>query len=292
MLDPRRLLTFREVARQGSFSKAANALALTQPAVSQQVGALERELGAKLLTRGRGGTTVTPAGELLLAHAEAVAARLELADTQMEEMASDQKLSLRVGSFPSALATIVPVAVAALRRRLPELEVAIEEAPTAELEQAVTAGDLHAVLGFQDAGLPRREFPGLRRMDIAEEPFVAVLPADHRLAKRKRVTLEDLAGEAWLAPSRSGIIVRACQAAGFEPDIAIVTRDPLASAAMTAAGLAVSITPRLSERMKLPGVVHRPLQGAPRRTLYVLLPDKGAHPLADDLVRELAAAAR
>jgi len=72
----------------------------------------------------------------------------------------------------------------------------------------------------------------------------------------------------------------------------IVTRDPLASAAMTAAGLAVSITPRLSERIELPGVVHRPLRNAPRRTLYVLLPEKGAHPLAGDLVRELAAAAR
>src|SRR3954453_18957761 len=106
MLDPRRLLTFREVARQGSFSRAAEVLALTQPAVSQQVGALEKELGATLLTRGRGGTTVTPAGELLLAPAEAVAARLELADVQMEEMAAEARTSLRLGAFPSALATI------------------------------------------------------------------------------------------------------------------------------------------------------------------------------------------
>src|ERR687888_1395763 len=74
MLDPRRLLTFREVARQGSFSRAADALALSQPAVSQQVGALERQLGATLLVRGRAGTVVTPAGELLLAHADALAA--------------------------------------------------------------------------------------------------------------------------------------------------------------------------------------------------------------------------
>jgi DNA-binding transcriptional LysR family regulator len=106
------------------------------------------------------------------------------------------------------------------------------------------------------------------------------------------VALEDMARESWLAPSRSGIIVNSCRKAGFEPRIVIVTRDPLASAAMTAAGLAVSITPRLSERVKLPGVVHRPLRDAPRRTLYVLLPDKGAHPLAEALVRELAAAAR
>src|SRR5262249_29598461 len=152
---------------------------------------------------------------------------------------------------------------AALRRNQPELEVAIEEAPTAELEQAVTAGDLHAVLGFQDASLPRREFPALRRVDIGEEPFVAVLPARHRRGRRRRLALGALAGEAWMAPSRSGIIVRACRDCGFEPNIAIVTRDPLASASMCAAGLAVSITPRLSERVKLPGIVHRPLRNAP-----------------------------
>jgi DNA-binding transcriptional LysR family regulator len=292
MLDPRRLLTFREVARQGSFSKAADVLALTQPAVSQQVGALERELGATLLTRGRGGTTVTPAGELLLAHADAVAARLELADVQMDELADESRLSLRLGAFPSALATIVPVAVGALRRGQPELKVAIEEARSGELAAAVAAGELHAAVDFQDSDRPRQEFPGLRRIDIAEEPFVAVLPAGHRLAKRKRVALEDMAGEPWMAPSRGGILVRACREAGFEPDVVIVTRDPLASAAMAAAGLAVSLTPRLVERIELPGIVHRPLRNAPRRTLYVLLPEKGAHPLADDLVRELAAAAR
>src|SRR5919204_286651 len=204
MLDPRRLLTFREVARQGSFSKAAEALALTQPAVSQQVGSLERELGATLLTRGRGGAVVTPAGELLLEHAEALAARLELADSQMEEMADKSRLSLRFGSFPSALATIVPVAIEALRRAHPKLEVAIEEAPTSDLADEVAAGRLHAAVAFQDADMPRREVPGLRRVDIAEEPFVAVFPTGHRLAKRKRVALEDMADEPWMAPSAGG----------------------------------------------------------------------------------------
>ena len=115
MLDPRRLLTFREVARQGSFSRAAEALALSQPAVSQQVGALERELGTALLVRGRAGTLPTPAGELLLAHADALAGRLELADEQMGALVDTERRSLRVGAFPSALATILPGALAALR---------------------------------------------------------------------------------------------------------------------------------------------------------------------------------
>src|SRR5919108_4523671 len=96
MLDPRRLLTFREVARQRSFSRAADVLALSQPAVSQQVGALERELGTALLVRGRAGTVPTPAGELLLAHADALAARLPPPDTQMEGLVAGEGRPLRL----------------------------------------------------------------------------------------------------------------------------------------------------------------------------------------------------
>src|SRR4029453_900112 len=108
MLEPRRLLTFREVARQGSFSRAGEALALTQPAVSQQVAALERQLGLRLLERGAGGPAPPEAGALLLAHAAAVADRLAQADAQVAELAADERETLRIGAFPSALATVVP----------------------------------------------------------------------------------------------------------------------------------------------------------------------------------------
>ena len=83
MIDPRRLLTFREVARQQSFSRAAVAQSLTQPAVSQQIRALEVGLGERLIERGRGGLALTAAGELLLGHAEVLHARLHLAETQL-----------------------------------------------------------------------------------------------------------------------------------------------------------------------------------------------------------------
>src|SRR5436190_12534461 len=112
MLDPRRVLTFREVARLGSFSRAADALALTQPAVSQQVAALERRLGTRLLERGPGGVTPTAAGELLLEHADVVADRLELAGGQLDELVAGEGRRLRVGAFPSALSTRVPRALA------------------------------------------------------------------------------------------------------------------------------------------------------------------------------------
>ena len=292
MLDPRRLLTFREVARQGSFSRAAEAMALSQPAVSQQIGALERELGAPLLVRGRAGTSPTPAGELLLAHADALAARLDLADLQMDALVSAERRALRLGAFPSALATIVPAAIAALSAQEPDLDIAIEEGTVAELTDAVADGRLHAAVCFQDAAAPRREPEGLRRVDLLAEPMVALLPATHRLAGEDAIDLRDLADEPWMAPSPDGLIVTACRAAGFEPRVIIVTRDPLASCAIAAAGLAVSLTPLLLARVELQGVAMPPLRGdPPHRTLYALLPGAGAHRRAGDLLDALAAAA-
>src|SRR5512132_2185274 len=112
MIDPRRLLTFREVARQQSFSQAAVALSLTQPAVSQQIRALEVGLGERLIERGRGSFVLTAAGELLLGHAEALHARLNLAETQLGEAVGESRRQLRVGALPSALATLVPAPIA------------------------------------------------------------------------------------------------------------------------------------------------------------------------------------
>src|SRR5919107_162742 len=127
MLDPRRLLTFRAVAHEGSFSRAGDMLSLSQPAVSQQVSALEKELGAELLMRGRSGTVTTDAGALLLEHADALAARLELAGMQMEALVAETARTLRLGAFPSAIVSIVPTALAAVHAAAPELEITVEE---------------------------------------------------------------------------------------------------------------------------------------------------------------------
>lgn len=292
MLEPRRLLTFRAVARLGSFSRAAEALALSQPAVSQQVAALERQLGTALLVRGRGGAVPTPAGRLALEHADALAARLSLADEQLGALAAGERRTLRLGAFPSAMATIVPQAVGAVRAVAPELEVAFEEGPLAELAAGVAAGRLDAAVCFQDAGAPRREHGDLRRAEIAEEPMLALLGAGHRLAGRDEVGLGELAGEPWMAPSRDGLVVAACRAAGFEPRVVMLVRDPLAVRAIAAAGLAVTLTPLLLARLGLPGVVTPALRGrSPRRAIYVLLPPAGAQEHADALVSALRAAA-
>src|SRR5918997_290430 len=214
-MDPRRVLTFREVARHRSFSRAAEALSLTQSAVSQQVAALERQLGTRLLDRRPGGLRLTSAGEQLLEHAGAIADRLTLADAQIAEEVAAERRELRIGAFPSALATIVPAAVAAL-------------------------------------------------------------PPRHRLRRRRRIALSDLARDPWTAPSRDGLIARACARAGFTPRIAYLSSDPLSIRAIIAAGLAVALTPRLLAN-HLHGVRIASVRDEPaRRDVYALLPDAGA----------------
>ena len=134
-MDPRRLLTFRVVAHELSFSGAAEKLSLSQPSVSHQVALLETEIGLRLLERGRGGPRLTRAGTVLLEHADHVAWRLQMADTQITDLAQERRDEVRLGSFPTALAGFVPSAIARLRSTDTDLRVLLSE---------VTAGTLEA----------------------------------------------------------------------------------------------------------------------------------------------------
>ena len=285
-MEPRRLLTFRAVARRRSFSQAARELALSQPSVSQQVAALERELGTRLLDRRPGGLKLTQAGAVLLEHADAIAERLELAGAQLAEIARSERTTLRLGTFPTALASLVPAAIA----RLEGARVIVEEGASQALPERVRSGELHLAVAFQDAAEPRREHAGLERRDLMRETFRVALAPGHPLAERETVALADLAGEGWTAPSADGIIVRTCRAAGFEPRIASITRDQLAIRALVERGLAVTLVPAL-----LADAFHdvplRPLADAtPERDVYALLPPGGRHPLAGVALEALEAA--
>jgi DNA-binding transcriptional LysR family regulator len=280
MLDPRRLLTFREVARLGSFSRAGEALALTQPAVSQQVAALERQLATRLLDRGPGGPTTTEAGALLLEHADAVAERLAQADAQLGELVAAERETLRVGAHPSAIASVVPKAIVRLHRDRPELQVEAYEGSADDIGRRVAVGDLHIGMCFQDAAMPPRRPEGTDRHELGGEGMMAVLPPDHPLAGRDRIGLIELADETWTAPSREHMIYRACVIAGFEPRIPYVARDPLTTRALVADGLAVSLMPELLAG-RVPGVAFVALsEPAPKRSLYALTPEAGTRPVA------------
>ena len=287
MLDPRRLLTFREVARLGSFSRAAEELSLTQPAVSQQILSLERQLGIRLIDRGPGGLGLTAAGALLLRHADAVSGRLRLATEQLGALVAEQRRHLAVGAFPSAIATIVPEALVRIRTAEPDLELSVSEGTQEELAAAVRDGTLQVAVLFQDTAAPRRDHEDLERHDLFEEPMVAALPPEHRLARRRRIDLELLAEDHWTAPSRDGLVHRTCVAAGFEPNIAFVTPDVLAFRELVSSGLAVTLTGRLLAG-RLGGIATPAITGDPaRRSIYAIRPKTESHPLTDRLLAEL-----
>src|ERR671932_961530 len=289
-MDPRRLLTYRAVARERSFALAARALALSQPSVSNQVAALEREVGVRLLDREPGGLRLTQEGAILLEHADAIAERLALADTQLAAAAAGYRARLRVGAFPTALASMIPAAIDRVRVDHPEIEVAVEEGG-ADLAARVRSGELHLAVAFQDSAVAREEPAGLERRELMRERFMVALAPDHRLAGNEEVALADLRDDGWTAAVPDGLIVTACRAAGFEPNLVSLTRDQLAIRALVGRGLAVTLAPQLLADA-FADLALRPIAGrGPTRDVYVLLPPGGRHPLVAPTIAALEAIA-
>jgi DNA-binding transcriptional LysR family regulator len=290
-MDPRRLLTFRAVAHERSFSRAARELALSQPSVSNQVAALEREVGVRLLEREPGGLRLTPEGAILLEHADAIAERLDLARTQLAAAADAYRARLRIGAFPTALAGLIPAAIDRVRLEHPQIKVNVDEGPAEDLAARVRSGELHLAVAFQDTAVPREHPAGLERRDLMEERFMVALSRDHPLARNEAVALADLADDDWTAARTDGLIVTACRTAGFEPHLVSITHDQLAIRALIARGLAVTLTPQLLADA-FADLALRPIAGpSPTRDVYVLLPPGGRHPLVAPTVEALHAIA-
>jgi DNA-binding transcriptional LysR family regulator len=291
-MDPRRLLTFRAVAHERSFSRAAEKLSLTQPSVSHQVALLETGIGVRLLDRGRGGLRLTPAGEVLLEHADHVAWRLQLADTQIAGMAETHRDQVRLGCFPTALAGFVPAAIARLREAHGDLQVLLSEVTPSTLEPRFLSGEFDVVVSYQDATTRRREFAGAQRIDLLQDKFYVGLPPEHRLGRASGpVQLRALAHDDWIVASRDGFLVQACRDAGFEPHIVATTSEPLATRGLIARGLGVGWVPSLLIG-EHGGIAIRPVKDPIRqRDIYAMLPPGDRHPLARPVIDALRATA-
>lgn len=264
MLDIRRLRVLREVAQRGSFSGAAQSLGYTQPAVSRQVALLEQETGTTLLERRPGGVRLTDAGELLVGHANAILARLREAEEQLDELLGLRAGKLRMSTLTSAAATIVPLAIAAFRERLPEVELSVSMSDPQTVLPQLRDGGVDLALCNDDSYLERPDIDGVL---LFEEPMLIALPRIHPLASRKRLRLAELADERWMlgtanACPDSGRFVRACHAAGFEPQIAFHNDDYTAVLGFVAAGVGAAPVPEMVARHAPPGVRICSLQAA------------------------------
>src|SRR5437764_3499949 len=155
MLDVKRLRVLREVAQQGSFSAAGESLGYTQSAVSQQIAALERETGSALVERNARGVRLTDAGRALVEHADGILARVAAAEEELDAIAGLRGGRLRLASFPTAGATLVPLAIAEFSHRHPGVELSLVEAEVEESIPRLKAGELDVALIFEYSSLPR-----------------------------------------------------------------------------------------------------------------------------------------
>src|SRR3954452_7498039 len=168
MLDVKRLKVLREVARTGSFSAAAEELGYTQPAISQQISALEREAGTRLLQRGSRGVTLTDAGRSLVDHSDAILARLAAAEEELEALAGLRGGRLRLASFPTAGAALVPLAIKLFSDRHPGVELSLIEAEPENALPRLKAGELDVALTFEYDSLPRSVYiPANEGLELA-----------------------------------------------------------------------------------------------------------------------------
>src|SRR5919204_620351 len=266
MLNPQRLRVFREVAHRGSFSAAADSLSYTQSAVSQSVAALEAEMGVKLLERDRRGARPSSAGEALLAHADGILAQLEAAEAEVAAIAGLRGGRLAMASFPTAGATIVPLAVATFRQAHPDVALSLAEGEPEEIAPRLRAGEFDLALLFEFPGVRERPGIGLRTVPLLEDPMHVALPAQHPLAAKPALTLGDLRDQDWVQTSASSPcarhVVRSCLAAGFEPKVTFESDDYETVQGLVAAGVGVALIPHLALTNVHPGIVVRAL--APR----------------------------
>jgi DNA-binding transcriptional LysR family regulator len=249
MLSPSRLRVLREVAHRGSFSAAAQALSYTQSAVSQQIAALEAQTDMKLLERHPRGVSLTAAGQTLVRHAEGILASLDAAEAALSALAGLRGGRLRMASFPTAGATLMPLAIATFRAAYPEVELTLAEGEPEEIVPRLRAGELDLALLFDFAGEVSAH-DGMTLVQLLEDPMYLALPRSHPLAGKQSLRLQDLGREAWIQTSSSSPcarhVVRCCHAAGFEPSVTFESDDYQTVQGLVAAGVGVALIPELA----------------------------------------------
>ena len=296
MLNLGRLQVLVEVVSRGSFSGAAQALSYTQSAVSQSIARLEHETGATLVVRDRRGVRPTAAGATLIAHAEAIFAQVQAAEAELDAVLGVRAGRLRVASFPSAGATLVPLAVARFREAHPNVALTLAEGEPEQIAPRLRAGEFDLALLFEFPGVqPRRERAGagLRSVMLLEDPMDVALPADHPLASTPALTLGDLRDQQWVQTSAESPcarhVVRSCLAAGFEPNVTFESDDYETVQGLVAAGVGVALIPRLALTTVHPGIVVRELapRSPARKVTVATMSGPGVAPAARSMVSVL-----
>ncbi|MFE8939142.1 LysR family transcriptional regulator [Streptomyces sp. NPDC007872] len=294
MIEARHLRVLRAVAATGSFSAAARELGCTQPAVSQQMKALEASVGTPLLIRTGREMRLTQAGEVLVRHASGILAGLTAAEEEVAAIAGLRAGRVRLVSFPSGSSTLVPTALAALRAAHPGTRVSLVEAEPPRSIEMLREGDCDIALAFR-YGAGRAEWDDLVVRPLLADRLVGLVPEGHRLAGSGPVGIGELAEESWIAgcPRCRRQLVDVCEEAGFTPRIDFATDDYPAVVGLVGAGLGVAVLPALAiESVRPRGARTVAVEPAVEREIVALtLPDLAQVPAVAATLDELTRAA-
>ena len=280
-MELRHLRYFVAVAEARHFTRAARALGIGQPPLSQQIQALERELGTALFERRPRAVALTAAGEALLEDARRILRDAERAAERVRRVARGEAGRLRVGMINSApFHPLIPRVIREFRRAHPQLALSLDEGPTPMLAAAVRDEVLDVAFVRPLLGAE----PGLASEVVADEDMVVALPSGHPLAKKGSVPLLALSIEPFvLFPRAVGAglhdeIVSACRIAGFSPRIAQETSQVTSIVNLVAAGLGVSIVPASMQQVHSDGVTYRAIRRpAPKARLSLIFRDADRH---------------
>jgi DNA-binding transcriptional LysR family regulator len=300
MLDATKLATLRAVIAHGSFSAAGETLALTQPAVSRQVSLLEAQLGTQLVRRTRQGVIATEAGHVLAGHADAILQRIAIAEEEVAALTGLRRGVVRLGSFFNALIYLSAELAALLTERHPGLLIEDHLVDRRAAFRGLAAGELDLAIVFEPAFAPEPAPQGIELTRLFDDPPRVLLPADHRLARRRRLTVADLAGETWVRAHDgfgAALVDHVLAQAGARPPVVLAGRgdEPVEAQALVAAGKGVTIAHELNVVISDRVVVRPLVGGAPARHIQAAVMAGGGGPAARaalDALRDVTRARR
>lgn len=257
MLDVRRLVLLADVVQAGSVTAAAEALNYTPSAVSQQLKRLETEVGQPLLQRLPRGVVPTEAGALLAAHARRVQAQLSAADADLAEVAGLRRGQLAIGTFPTVGSSFLPLVVSRFRGQHPRIRLSVQSGRLDRLLSMLVAGEVGLSL-LWEYEWNRIISDDLALTHLLDDPTMLVVSADHRVARRRRVKMSELADEDWIVREAdhpvAEVLERTCRKAGFKPRIAFHANDYQEAQAMVSVGIGIALAPRTAVSNRHPQV--------------------------------------
>ncbi|MBB2943886.1 molybdate transport repressor ModE-like protein [Actinoplanes lutulentus] len=247
MIDARRLQVLSEVARHGSFNRAAAELRLTPSAISQQISALERTVGTPVVRRSTRGVELTEAGKVLVTTAESIAAELLCAQREIERLAAARTERLTVATFTSGGQRLLPPALTRFTAEHPGVELSVIESEPEDSLGLVRSGAADMALSYHFDG-PPPSLPGLVWTPLLEDPMWIVFPAGHSLAERTSITIAELAAERWVHGCLvvGDMLDHYAAMAGFEVRTSCRGTDYQFAQSLVRAGVGISMIPEVA----------------------------------------------